>query len=307
MRDKTALEFSGLENVEKFCTECAIGGLNFPIFASVRVRVRKTNRCATEHKGVSSMSDVSQVDQPERSISAVIVEATEQDFDMPKSTPNASHNFLYELRPSMGPAPPDRMVVAPASAVKHSPHGGLIVQEDDGTRHSCASVVTLLAHVGRCVVDDLPSGHRIATAATWNIPFTEGDGSRAPTQGVPAHSDQELDAKYVSYCSSNNVQFYTLSASKPRESIYALVVLGSSHVAQGVVHFMMNKVYRFAASDMEAIKKHCRKLWSLCRKAAVLQSTPASQKRDASSPNTPFQAKRTRRLCLTPTDASIDE
>ena len=120
------------------------------------------------------------------------------------------------------------------------------------------------------------------------------------------HGDRELNAKYVSYCTASNVQFYTLSATKPREPTYALVVLGSAHVAEGVLHFMMNKVHRLAASDVEATKKHCRKLWSLCKKNGALQSSAASQKRDASSPCTPFEAKRTRRLCQTPTDASIE-
>ena len=204
----------------------------------------------------------------------------------------------------MGPAPPDRMMVAPASAVKHSPHGGLIVQEEDGTRHSCASVVTLLAHVGKCTVLDLPEGARIASATTWNIPFTSIETNN---DKAPAHCDQEIEAKYVAYCTSSNVQFYTLSSTKPREPTYALVVLGSSHIAEGVVHHMMNKVQRLAASDLQAIKTHCKKLWFLCKKNAVLQSTSPAPKRDvADSTTQTFKAKRAKRLSAQPTDASIE-
>ena len=81
---------------------------------------------------------------------------------------DASMCFVSKLVKPLGMQGADRMSVAPAKSVRHSPPGGFFVEDRDGAQHACACVFTLIAHVGRCSAVDLPegSGHRIATPQT---------------------------------------------------------------------------------------------------------------------------------------------
>ena len=295
MREKAALEFSGLSDRNSFCDEVRTAGLNFPILASVRVAVRKT--------GGTSNSQDAQAGATEQAISAVIVEAIEQPFEGAKSIPNASMNYVNHLLEQFGARAPDRMLVAPASALKHSPHGGLIVEDIDGARQACGSVLTLLAHVGKCSVVDLEAGHRIATAKTWNIPF---DPILVSGDGAPEHADAVLNAQFISYCTMSNVQYYTLSSRKGQLPTYAMVLLGSSHVTGGITTFMINKVQTLASTDVGAIQKLFGKLSLLGKKAAIAMDMSAkSPSASWSDDGTPFKAKKARRLALSPSDASF--
>ena len=292
MREKAALELSGVSDRDNFCDEVRTAGLNFPILASVRVAVRKK-------AGTSDTQD-SQSGTADNTISAIIVEAIEQPVEPPKSIPNASMNYVNDLLQQFGTRAPDRMLVAPAKALKHSPHGGLLVEDEDGTRQACASVLTLVAHVGKCSVVDLPAGHRIATAKTWNIPF---DPSLVLGDGAPEHADTELNAQFISYCTMSNVQNYTLTSRKAHQPTYAMVVLGSSHVTEGVTTFMMNKVQPLASADVAATQKLFGKLSLLAKKAGIAMDTSPTSRDDTW---TPFHAKKARRLTCTPTDDSME-
>ena len=98
MREKAALELSGQSSTEEFADLASKGALNFPILCSLRVVVRKK-------------PDV---------LDVFVVEATEQDL-CPRAMPNASMDFLSQLLISL-PADPNRMLVAPVSAVHHIQH-----------------------------------------------------------------------------------------------------------------------------------------------------------------------------------------
>ena len=175
------------------------------------------------------------------------------------------------------------------------------MQDDDGTRHACASVLTLLAHVGKCTVKDLQGGHRIATAKTWNVPFL----GVAPQGEGPPHTDIELNAQFISYCTMNNVQYFTLSSRKPQQPVYAMVVVGSAHVTNKVTTFMINKVQIIAAADVDLVCKLFGKLSTLSKQISN-DTTPRSSTSAWSDTLTPFRAKKARRLTGTPTDASMD-
>ena len=296
MREKAALEFSGLSDRDSFCDEVRTAGLNFPILASVRVALRKN--------GGTPDSQDSQASLTEQPISAVVVEAMEQPVDCAKSIPNASMNYVNHCLQHFGTRAPDRMLVAPANALKHSPHGGLIVEDADGARQACGSVLTLLAHVGKCSVVDLEAGHRIATAKTWNIPF---DPNLVSADGAPEHADAELNAQFVSYCTMSNVQYYTLSSRKGQLPTYAMVVVGSSHVTGGVTTFMIDKVQTLASTDIGATQRLFAKLSLLGKKASIaMDASSKSPKPSSDCDITPFKAKKARRLTLSPTDASIE-
>ena len=57
MREKAALEFSGMDMREMFCEEVRAVGLNFPILASVRVLVRKNSTAAETRPAEASAAE----------------------------------------------------------------------------------------------------------------------------------------------------------------------------------------------------------------------------------------------------------
>ena len=212
-------------------------------------------------------------------------------------------DFVFDLLKPLGIQGPDRMSVAPASSVRHSPHGGLIVEDKDGRRHACGCVFTLLAHVGKCSVADLPAGHRIETTKTWNVPFEEGFNQ---DDGAPEHADVELNARFVSYCTMSNVQYFTLASRKAKQPTYAMVVLGSSHVSDGITNFMMNKVQLLTSDDIEDTRNLFSKLSVLSERVGTAMDSPAaSQKREWTETNSPFRAKRAKKLTFAPTDDAM--
>ena len=124
MREKAALEFSGIADRSTFSDEVRAAGLSFPILASVRVLVRKNSTAAEARPAEASAA--------ERAISAILVEATEQPLDLPKHLPNASMSYLNELLQQFGSVASDRMLVAPATAMLRSPLGGRCVRGGNG-------------------------------------------------------------------------------------------------------------------------------------------------------------------------------
>ena len=298
VRDIAALEFSGLESCNQFCEEVRIGGLNFPVLASIRVLVRKQTPATEEaDKQAGKESDSAS----EHNISAIIMEATEQLVGEPKALPNASMHYLGELMKIVGATMSDRMLVAPATAMRYSPHGGLIVEDDDGARRPGACVLTLLANVGKCDVKNFEGGHRIETMNAWNVPFLTNTNQDAG----PQHTDVKLSARFVSYCTMNNVQFFTLSSRKPKEAVYAVVVITSVHTVDKMNTFMMNKVHVIPETDV-LDWSNALKMLSVLSKRSSLDAGP----RRASTPlwseeMSPFHAKKARRLYYQPTDVEM--
>ena len=300
VREKAVLELSGLSDREEFCNEVARSGVNFPILVTARIHVRKID--ASDQGSQDSAGNAS--DQGSQgsagSVSAVIVEATEQNWEIARSMPNASYDYLNEAMKYFGYPSPDRMCVAPSASLKHSPHGGLIVQDPDGTRHACGSVLTLLAHTGKCDAADLEGGHRLVTTTAWNVPFAEVG---VQENGAPEHADSKLEARFIAYCSPTNVQFFTLSSRKGKDPIYALVSLGRSYVTDGTTHFMINKVHTIEPRQVSDAKNLFKKLEMLVTKIGKSQAASA---RMSEHRRTSFGAKRARTLGECPTDASME-
>lgn len=299
MREKAALELSQVNDRNSFCEEIRKGGLNFPILASVRVLVR--NRTMRSASGATQ--EATEAGATEHGLSAILVEAVEQTTELPKSMPNASMNFVMDLLKPFGVVSADRMCVAPVKSVRHSAHGGLLVEDNDGARHACASVLTLVAHVGRCTVQDLPEGHRIVTVQTWNVPFEE---ECLKDEGAPEHTDSEVQAQFIAYCTMSNVQHVTLSSRKAKQPTYAAVVLGSSHMHNGATNFMLNKVQILAPAEIAPTRKLFHKLALLGdRSRNAADASAVTPKREWTDSSSPFSAKRARQLASCPTDVSI--
>ena len=215
MREKAALELSCLSSKEEFMEESAQGGLNFPILCSVRVHLKKKTG-ATEHE----------------SISAIVVEAAAQDFSI-RNMPNTSvlelHSLLKELHVNV-----ERLIVAPIGCVAHSPHGGMVVNAY-GKQHQCSCVLTLIAHTGKSIVQTTGTGHRIVSKEVWNIPF---ELLLQRQEGAPEHASNRIDGQVASFCTMNNVQYYSLSSTRGKEPVYTMVVISnvSNHEGLSLIH-----------------------------------------------------------------------
>jgi hypothetical protein len=294
MREKVALSLSDMDK-EEFVREVECGGINFPPLCSARVLVRKTPAAQGSAAEASTGGGAL-----EHYVSAIIVEAVEQEFEMPKAMPNASMTFVNDLLNSLPPAP-GRMIVAPLGSVRISPHAGMLVEGPDGVRHACGCVLSLVAHTGKSKIDDLPNGHRIASKECWDVPFAS-----PPTQpdGAPEHASAKLAGMLASYCSLSNVQFFTLSARKAKEPVYAMVVVVSAHDGEGGTTFMVDKVHVLDKDRVNAMKPALQKLNIQSLRYRADGQAPAATIWEAD--RTPFNAKKTRRLSYSPTDASMD-
>ena len=285
MRDKAALELSGLGTKDDFINEAKIGALNFPILCSLRVNVKRST--AEEH------SD---------DLSAIIVEAEPQLLDL-TAMPNKSFQELQVLL-SMLPLSSNRMIVAPVKAIKHSPHGGMVA-EVDGKDHQCSCVLTFIVNNGKSRVETLANGHRIISKEIWNISFNETTESH--DSSAPEHADTKMDGEFASFCTMDNVQYYSLSStSGKKEPVYAIVVI-SNVVRNGEkMLYMIDKVTKIdTPSERLQIIRHMKKLsWPL----GPTEKDQEKRKAKTFSPDdsvTPYGAKKSRKMSLQPSDVSL--
>ena len=182
MREKAALELSGHTSAKTFAELASKGSLNFPILCSLRVRL---------HRVLQSTTATSQ-DAPgdtESTFQAMIVEATEQDLS-PRAMPNVSMEFLTQMLRAL-PSDEAKMLVAPIADVRHMRHVGMIVETEGSTRLKASCVLTLVAHLGRSSIKELPGGHKLVSKEIWNIPFFD-DKEFGPECGAPEHADKNI-------------------------------------------------------------------------------------------------------------------
>ena len=196
MREKAALELSGLTSAKIFAELASNGSLGFPILCSLRARF---------HRVLQSTTATSQ-DAPgdtQSTFQAMIVEATEQDLS-PQAMPNVSMDFLTEMLRAL-PSDEAKMLVAPIADVRHMRHVGMIVETEGSTRLKASCVLTLVAHIGRSSIKELPGGHKLVSKEIWNIPFFD-EKEFGPECGAPEHADKRISGELASYCTNDNVQ-----------------------------------------------------------------------------------------------------
>ena len=226
MREKTALALAGTENRELFTALAAKGALNFPILCSLRVSLTKQKK-RDEHG--------------ELALDAIVVEAEAHDLVCPRGMPNASMDFVTQLLQSLS-TDMSRMVAAPLAAVRCVRHAGMVVDTLSTPQMSAACVLSLVAHLGRSIVNNLPGGAKLISSNCWNVPFE--DGTPKDT-GAPEHTDKKIVGQIASYCTADNVQDVTLTTRRPKETVYALIVVSGVHVVNGVspsLTYMIDKV-----------------------------------------------------------------
>ena len=241
-------------------------------------------------------------DDEQESISAVVVEAAAQDFSK-MSMPNTSvlelHKLLKEIHVN-----PDRLIVAPIECVAHSPHGGMVVNAY-GKQYQCSCVLTLIAHTGKSNVHPIGTGHRIVSKDVWNIPF---DLLLHRQDGAPEHASKKMDGQVASFCTMNNVQYYSLSSTRGKEPVYAMVLISNVTNHEGQLLYMVDKVEKI--DDQGRIPNmiaHFHKLSKWLKNQGDDETTSVGRSRtfSQSSCQTPYTVKKSRRLCEQPSGASL--
>ena len=233
----------------------------------------------------------------EDTVQAMIVEATEQDLS-PQAMPNASMDFLTQMLRAL-PSDEAKMLVAPIADVRHIRHVGMVVETGGSTRLKASCVLTLVAHIGRSSIKELPDGNKLVSKEIWNIPFFD---VVLPECDAPEHADKRIIGELASYCTNDNVQDYTLTSRKPKEPVYAMVIISSVQEVSGVTTYMVDKVntHMIDSSNISSVR-------SLFRKLARISQASESHGKLNKTPEwlpdqTPYAAKKARRLSASPTD-----
>ena len=136
----------------------------------------------------------------------------------------------------------------------------MVVDTGTSTPLQAACVLSLVAHVGRSIVDILPGGHKLVSKDSWTIPL------EAPTtkdDDVPEHAHKGIQGDLASYCTRENVQDYTLTGCKPREPFYALIVISSVHEGTGDTPrrtYMVDKLSIQLSGNMPVIRNLLREM-----------------------------------------------
>ena len=222
-----------------------------------------------------------------------IVEAVEQDLLCPRSLPNSSGNYLAELLHSAVPDP-TRMIAAPMSSVHRASHVGMMVES---VPVSC--VLSLIAHVGRSETQILEGGYKLISKGCWNVPF---EMPSVKPDGAPEHADAKIVGEVASYCTMENVQDYTLTARRPTEPMYALIIISSVRDAPGddSEHiYMVEKVAPVLLETVPTILQILKRLSMFAKQASQTTATHHSPVWDEG--RSPASAKKSRRLGQHPT------
>ena len=157
-----------------------------------------------------------------------------------------------------------------------------------------------MAHVGKSRVEDLRGGSRIASKECWDVPFTAPESQAS---GAPEHAEVKLPGELASYCTLNNVQYYTLSPRKGKEPVTAVVVFASAHDSGNVLTIMVDKVHRPDKDQVPAVRSVFAKLSLLSLR--YRDDGQAASMASCEGEHTPYNTKKARRLSATPTDDGL--
>ena len=91
-------------------------------------------------------------------------------------------------------------------------------------------VCSLVAHAGRSIVKDLPSGNKLISKDCRNVSFED---VKTKTIGAPEHADNQIQGESASYCTKDNVQDYALTGRNPKEPMYELIAISSVQETEG--------------------------------------------------------------------------
>ena len=108
----------------------------------------------------------------------------------------------------------------------------------------------------------------------------------------------KLQAKFVAYCTSNNVKNFTLSSRKAKQPVYAMALVASAYASGAETTFMMDKVHIINEADLASV---C----TVLRKLHMLSCSSVGGKRECPPDATPLNANKSKKLAESPTDTSL--
>ena len=121
----------------------------------------------------------------------------------------------------------------------------------------------------------------------WNIPF---ELLLERQEGAPEHAGNKVEGQVASFCTMDNVQYYTLSSARGKEPVYAIVIISNVSKHDGTLMYMIDKVAKVEdAGAISGVINHLKKLsrlWKM-RKIVIISARPKRE---------PFQHHRCARL-----------
>ena len=100
-------------------------------------------------------------------------------------------------------------------------------------------------------------GTALRAGEFWDVPFT---ASESQASGAPEHAEVKLPDELASYCTVDNVQYYSLSPRKGKDTVYAVVVLAIARDSGNGLTIMVDKVNCLDKDQVPAARAVFQKL-----------------------------------------------
>jgi len=128
-------------------------------------------------------------------------------------------------------------------------------------------------------------------------------------EGAPEHASKMIDGQVASFCTMNNVQYYSLSPPpRSKEPVYAIVVISNVSIHNGKLMYMIDKVEKVDdKGELANVISYFKKLsyWLKNEDADENEQVNRSRTFSASSMCTPYTTRKSRRLSEHPTGDSL--
>jgi len=295
MREKAALELTGMDDKEQFTAAVREGELQFPTLASIRIFVR--DKAAKKNEDTGAVVEEEEEAKPFGvNRSAVVVEAEEQKLSGNCMPNKAALQVRAMSEKFQGLS--SRMLVCKANLIGFLPHIGLVA---NAQKDKCECVLTLVGVGEKSKMTSYGRGKRLLTKKISAVDFWSDD----------AGAVEPVPFALTSICAENLANVYQLGPGKPGGTGFYLVVVSGAQVdvatpdsASGaqsppIKALMVEKAEYIYPEVLVDVKRMLRKMW--------LVDATSSAEIDTTLPQTPFTAKKTRRLSQTPTDESIGD
>ena len=126
--------------------------------------------------------------------------------------------------------------------------------------------------------------------------------------GAPEHASNTIDGQVASFCTMNNVQYYSLSSTRGKEPVYAMVVISNASNHEGKLLYMVDKVAKIDdQAQVSNLIKHFKKLSQRLKKEGDDDNASLGISRTFPVPScqTPYTVNKSRRLSEQPSGASL--
>jgi hypothetical protein len=295
IREKAALELSGVADATEFQKAFEAGTLRFPLLCTARVVITTRSLSATaasqEPPSSSSASSAESVSSY-NSVSLVVVEAQEQDFSYSPT------KALLELPAFLQECPQNPSCVLPSflKDLMQSPQHGLMVNQalSEGPRtRPCSLACVLIVSKQKSVLQELGNnGFRLVTDVEDALATSEKDTLSASFRAV-------------SMCTLENLTDYKLDPPKTGTKVqHALLLLSGINATTTPATIMVEHIQLLNDADAAIVAKVLKQLMLISK-----TSRPMGSKRPPcwTSEVSPMIAKKCRQLSACPTADDLSD